>query len=197
MMDQLLTKAGALYKDREKIAFSAMLIAGSVAFYFSYAPGIIALSPPDWISGGWIQGFEVVASYNTVGFFLALVLMAFAYGFWSWAFLPEPATIYTMGVLRGILGRDAIIRQAIGKRFRILLDGGSHIDVSCRIKGPGGEWFLYRLTSSRYMHNNLEGIAFRHGMSVRDGRFTSQISSDELHSRTLLLAKAMMLVNTT
>ncbi|MHA2003586.1 MAG: hypothetical protein ACW960_05700 [Candidatus Thorarchaeota archaeon] len=192
-MDQLLRKAGALYKEREKIAVSALLIAGTVAFYLFYSPGIFDLAPPDWFPRGWIQGFEVVASFNTIGFILALALMVLAYSFWTWAFLPSPAAIYTMGVLRGILGPDAIIKQTIGKKFRVMLESGSHVDVSCRIKGPGGDWFHYQLTSSKMEGENLESIAFRHGMSFQDGYFTSHVSSEELHSRTLLLAKAMML----
>ena len=192
-MDQLLTKARALYKEREKIAFAALLIVGTVAFYLFYSPGIIDLAPPDWFPRFGIQGFEVVASYNTIGFLLALSLMAFAYSFWTWAFLPSPAAIYTKGVLRGILGPDAIIKQSIGKKFRVILEGGSHIDVNCRIKGPGGNWFHYQLTSSRLEGDNLGIIALRHGMSLQDARFTSHVSSEELHSRTLLFTKAMML----
>jgi hypothetical protein len=194
-MDQLLTNARALYKEREKIAFSALLIAGTVAFYLIYSPGIFDLAPPDWFPRGWIQGFEVVASFNTIAFFLALGLMVLAYSFWTWAFLPSPAAIYTMGVLRGILGPDVIIRQSIGKKFRVVLESGSHIDVSCSIKRPGGEWFHYRLVSSKVEGENLDNIAFRHGMSIQDGHFTSHVSSDELHSRTLLLTKAMMFVD--
>ncbi|MHA1926055.1 MAG: hypothetical protein ACW974_09080 [Candidatus Thorarchaeota archaeon] len=191
-MDQLLTKARALYKEREKIAISALLIAGTVAFYLFYSPGIFDLAPPDWFPGGWIQGFEVVASFNTIGFILALGLMVLFYSFWTWAFLPRPAVIFTMGVLRGILGPDVIIGQSIGKKFRVMLEGGSHIDMSCRIKGPGNDWFDYRLASSKLEGKNLDSIAFRHGMSFQDGRFTSHVSSEELHSRTLLLVKAMM-----
>ncbi|MHA2386746.1 MAG: hypothetical protein ACXAEE_11110 [Candidatus Thorarchaeota archaeon] len=191
-MDQLLTKARALYKEREKIAFSALLIAGTVAFYLFYFSGIIDLAPPDGFPGQGILGFEVVASYNTIGFFLALAFMVLAYSFWTWAFLPSPAAIYTMGVLRGILGPNAIIKQSIGKRFRVILESGIHFEVSCSIKGPGGDWFHYRLTSSKLEGKNLDNIAFRHGMSFQDGHFTSHVSSEELHSRTLLLAKAMM-----
>lgn len=194
-MDQLLMKARALHNERKKIAFSALLIAGTVAFYLFYSPGIIDLPPPDWFPRGWIQGFEVVASFNTIAFFLALGLMVLAYSVWTWAFLPSPAAIYTMGVLRGILGPDVIIRQSIGKKFRVMLEGGNHIDVSCSIKGLGGEWFNYRLVSSKVEGENLDSIALRHGMSIQDGHFTSHVSNDELHSRTLLLAKAMMFVN--
>ncbi|MHA2140037.1 MAG: hypothetical protein ACXADC_18325 [Candidatus Thorarchaeota archaeon] len=195
-MDQLLMKARALYKDREKIAFSALLIAGTVAFYLFYSSGIIGLTPPDWFPRGWTQGFEVVASLNTMGFFLAFALMVFAYSFWSWAFLPSPAAIYTRGVLRGILGSNVIIKQSIGKRFKVIFEDGRYINVSCRIKEPGGGWFLYRLASSKMSGNRLDSIALRHGMSLQDGHFTSSVTSDELHHRTLLLAKAMNLVST-
>jgi hypothetical protein len=191
-MDELLTSARALYKEREKIAISALLIVGAVAFYLFYSPGIFDLAPPDSFSHGWIQGFEVIASYNTIGFFLALCLMILAYSFWTWAFLPSPAALYTEGVLRGILGLDVTIKQSIGKKFRVLLEGDRYINVSCRIKGTDGDWFNYRLTSSKLQVDNLEAIALRHGMSVRNSCLTSHVSCEELHSRTLLLAKAMM-----
>jgi hypothetical protein len=194
-MDELLTNAKALYKEREKIAVSALLIVGTVAFYLFYSPGIFDLTPPEIFSDGWIQGFEVIASYNTIGFFIALSLMILVYSFWSRAFLPSPAAIYTEGVLRGILGPDVTILQTIGKRFRILLEDGRHIDVNCRIKGTNGDWFNYRLTSSKLCVDNLDAIALRHGMSVRDNRLTSHVSNEELHARTLLLARAMMLTS--
>jgi len=148
-MDELLTNARALYKEREKIAISALLIAGTVAFYLFYSPGILDLAPPEFFSDGWIQGFEVIASYNTIGFFLSLCLMVLAYSFWTWAFLPSPAAIFTEGVLRGILGSDVTIKQSIGKNFRVLLEGDRHIDVNCRIKGTNGDWFNYQLNSSK------------------------------------------------
>ncbi|MFX0053360.1 MAG: hypothetical protein ACFFAX_09075 [Promethearchaeota archaeon] len=191
-MDELLTNARALYKEREKIAFSAILIVGTISFYLFYSPGIFDLTPPEIFSDGWIQGFEVIASYNTIGFFLALCLMVLAYSFWTWAFLPSPATIFTEGVLRGILGADVTIKQSIGKNFRVLLDDDRYIDVNCLIKGADGDWFNYRLTSSRLLGDNLEAIALRHGMSVKGSRLTSHVSNEELHARTLLLAKAMM-----
>ena len=191
-MDQLLTKAIALYKEREKIAFSTLLIAGTVAFYLFYSPGIFDLAPPEWFDNGWIQGFEVVASFNTIGFLLALGLMILVLSFWTRAFLPSPASIYTKGVLEGILGPNVIIRQSIGKKFRVMLESGGYIDVSCSIKGPGGDWFHYQLTSSKLKGENLNHVALRHGMSLQNGHFTSHISSEELHSRTLLLAKAML-----
>ncbi|MFW9912034.1 MAG: hypothetical protein ACFFEU_06165 [Candidatus Thorarchaeota archaeon] len=194
-MDELLTNARALYKEREKIAVSALLIVGTVAFYLFYSPGIFDLTPPEIFPDGWIQGFEVIASYNTIGFFLALCLMVLVYSFWSWAFLPSPAAIFTEGVFRGILGPEVTIKQSIGKRFRILLEDNCHIDVNCRIKGTNGDWFNYRLTSSRLRVDNLEAIALRHGMFVKDNRLTSHVSNEELHARTLLLAKAIMLTS--
>jgi hypothetical protein len=191
-MDELLTNARALYKEREKIAISALLIVGTIAFYLFYSPGIFDLAPPEMFPDGVIQGFEVIASYNTIGFFLAVLLMVLAYGFWTWAFLPSPAAIYTEGVLRGILGPEVTINQSIGKSFRVLLEGDRYIDVSCRIKGTNGNWFNYRLTSSKLHFDSLETIGLRHGMSVKDGRLTSRVSNEELHARTLLLAKAIM-----
>ena len=194
-MDQLLTKAKALYEDRVKIAFSAVLIVGTVAFYLFYSSGIQVLGdPPDWFPSGWAQGLEVVASYNTIGFILALGFMVLMYGFWQWAFLPSPAAIYTMGVLRGILGREIEIKQSIGRRFRVLLEDGKHIDIECKIKEPSGNWFLFRLSSSRLIGSGLEELALRHGMSLKGNRFVSSVFNDEFHHRTLLLAKAMSLI---
>lgn len=193
-MDKLLDKAKVLYQDRVKIAFSAILITGTIAFYLFYSSGIQVLEPPPWFPRGSIQGLEVVASYNTIGFILAVGLMILLYGFWQWAFLPSPAAIYTRGVLRGILGRNVEINQKIGRRFRVLLEDGKHIDIECRIKEPSGNWFLFRLSSSRLSGEGLDGLALRHGMSLKDNRFVSSVYNDEFHHRILLLAKAMSFV---
>ncbi|MFX0108201.1 MAG: hypothetical protein ACFE7R_07950 [Candidatus Hodarchaeota archaeon] len=195
MMDHLLKKAKALYQDRQRIAFSTLLVVFAITFYLFYSPGIYTLAePPRWFPSGWTAGLEVVASYNTIGFFLAFALMVFAYGFWSWAFLPTPASLYTVSVLQGILGSRAEIRQIIGKRFRAILASGAHIDIVCRVKEQSnGEWFVYRLASSPVEKSDAENIALRHGMSLRNHRFTTSVGNTELHSRTLLLAKALTL----
>ncbi len=192
-MDHLLKKARALYIDRERIALSAILVVTAIAFYLFYSSGIVVLpAPPEWFPIGVVAGMEVVASYNTLGFLLTVVLMVLAYGFWSWAFLPSPAVTFTEGVLRGILGPNVVIKQSIGKRFRVLLEDGTHIDLNCRIKeSETGEWFTYQLVTSPIVGSNLEEIALRHGMSFRDGRFTTRVSYDELHHRILLLARAI------
>ncbi|NHJ14307.1 MAG: hypothetical protein EAX95_11560 [Candidatus Thorarchaeota archaeon] len=193
-MDTLLKKSKALYRDREKIAFSTMLIVFTVVFYLLYSPGISTLfvEPPIWIPWGWTEGLEVVVSINTFVLLAAVVAMFIAYSLWSWAFLPSPAAIYTVGVLRGILGPSVAIKQRIGKRFRVLLENGNRIDISCRIKEhDSGDWFVYQLKSSPIFRDDLEYIALRHGMSVRNGCFTTIVSNDELHHRTILLAKAI------
>lgn len=197
-MDHLLKKARALYEDRVRIALSAILIVITTAFFLFYSSGIHYLpEPPNGfpISIGWVEGMEVVASYNTLGFLLTVVLMIIAYGFWSWAFLPSPAVIFTQGVLKGILGPNVVIRQSIGKRFRVFLEDGTQINLNCSIKeSETGEWFVYRLETSPIVGSNLEEIALRHGMSIRDRRFTTCVSNDELHHRVLLLAKAISMV---
>jgi len=192
-MDYHLKKARALYRDRERIALSALLVVAAVAFFLFYSSGIHVLPPPpQWFPEGWASGFEVVASFNTLGFLLSLALMLLAYGVWSWAFLPSPAVTYTMGVLRGIFGSKVEIKHSIGRRFRVFLDGGLHIDIACKIKDPDtGEWFLYRLVSSPMEADNLADVALRNGMSVSKGRFASWVSNDEFHHRILLMAKAM------
>ncbi|MHA2380264.1 MAG: hypothetical protein ACXADO_12775 [Candidatus Thorarchaeota archaeon] len=197
-MDHLLKKARALYKDRERIALSALLVVSAVAFFLFYSSGIHVLPPPPQLfPEGWAAGMEVVASFNTLGFLMSVALMVLAYGIWTWAFLPSPAVIYTQGVLRGIFGRKVEIEQSIGRRFRVLLENGSYINMTCKMKEPeSGEWFVYKLVSSKMTDNNLEEIALRHGMAVSEGRFTSWVSNDELHHRILLLAKAMSLVPT-
>ncbi|MFX1416280.1 MAG: hypothetical protein ACFFC0_05685, partial [Promethearchaeota archaeon] len=111
---------------------------------------------------------------------------------WSWAFLPSPAVMYTMGVLRGIFGSRVEIKHSIGRRFRVFLDSGLHIDITCKIKDlDTGEWFLYRVASSPIEADNLANVALRNGMSVSKGRFVSWVSNDEFHLRILLMAKAM------
>ncbi|UCE09332.1 MAG: hypothetical protein JSW61_10170 [Candidatus Thorarchaeota archaeon] len=194
-MDRLLKRAQGLYLDRQRIALSAFMVVFVVTLYMFYSPGIVGIAePPEWFPPGWSEGLEVVASFNTVGFLLAFAVMVFAYGFWQWAFLPTPAVSYTRTVLAGIFGRGAKVTQTIGKRFRVFLDGDAYVDVTCRIRGQGsGNWFAYRLTSSPISRTDAEDIALRHGMSVKKGRFTTWISNEELHSRTLLLAKAMYL----
>lgn len=196
-MDQLLNRAKALYRDREKIAFSTLLIVFTVTVWVLYSPGIFPLfvEPPDWIPWGWTEGLEVVVSINTFVFIGAIALMVIAYSLWAWAFLPNPAVIYTMGVLQGILGPNVKIKQTIGKRFRVLLDNNMHMDIKCRIKEQGsGDWFVYRLSSSPLKGENLENIALRHGMRLAKDRFMTWVGCDELHHRTILLAKAMSIV---
>jgi hypothetical protein len=196
-LDTLLDRALALYKDRQKIALATLLIVFTITFYIFYVPtGIIGISNeiPPWVSGGWAQGFQIVYSFNTVGFMVAFALMAFAYAFWSWAFLPSPATAYTVAVLRGVFGQHAEIRQSIGKRFSIVLDNGATVNITCRIKQQGtDDWFAYRLVSSELTSPDLENIALRHGFSVSGGKISSWISNDELHSRGMLFLTAIML----
>ncbi|MHA1928028.1 MAG: hypothetical protein ACTSV2_05530 [Candidatus Thorarchaeota archaeon] len=195
-MDKLLVLSKSLYKDRQRIALATMMIIFTFAFYVFYSPGIYGLGtePPANFPYGWTQGFEVVYSFNTVGFFLAFALMVLAYGFWSWAFLPTPAVTYTMGILRGIFGQSAKIKQSFGKRFKILLDSGDEITLTCRLREHGsGDWFVYRLESSIIQGKNAEEIALRHGMSLKKKKFVSWVGNDELHGRMLLLAKAISL----
>jgi len=195
-MDRLLEHAKSLYADRQRVALAAMMIAFSVTLYLFYSPGIYAIpaEPPIQLPPGWVQGFEIVYSFNTVGFFLAFAVMVFMYAFWSWAFLPTPAVNYTSAVLRGIFGPRSPIAQSIGKRFRVVLNEKTWIDLTCHIKEQGsGAWFVYKLTSSPLRTSHLEEIALRHGFGTKDGRLTTWVSSDELHSRSILLAKAMAL----
>jgi hypothetical protein len=197
-MDYNLKKAQALYKDRERIGLSALLVVAAVAFYLFYSSGIHFLPPIPGFppAEGWVSDFAVVASFNTLGFLLSLALMLLAYGVWSWAFLPSPAVIYTMGVLRGIFGSKVEVKRSIGGRFRVFLGSGLHIDIACKIKDPDtGEWFQYRLASSPLVADNLIDVALRNGMSVSKDRLASWVSNDEFHHRILLMAKAMSMVS--
>ncbi len=197
-MDNLLLHAKGLFKERQRIALATLLIIFTFTFYIFYSQNIygIVTVPPDWVPPGWAQGFEVMYSFNTIGFILALAIMVFMYAFWSWAFLPAPAVYYTLGVIRGIFGSDVEIKQTIGKRFRILLENGKEVYIKCRIKEYGsGEWFVYRLISSRIDAANIEEIALRHGMSVDKGRFISWVGNEELYGRMLLMARAMKIAS--
>jgi hypothetical protein len=135
-----------------------------------------------------------VYSFNTVGFFLAFTIIALVYAFWCWAFLPIPAANYTVAVLRGVFGPSAKITQLVGRRFKVLLTGTMWIDMTCRIKERGsGTWFVYRLTSSPISTPDLQDIAMRHGMSAKSNCFSACINSDELHQRSILMARALSL----
>ncbi|MCF2138129.1 MAG: hypothetical protein K9W43_12935 [Candidatus Thorarchaeota archaeon] len=192
-MDPLLKQAQALYHDRQKIALATILVAFTATLYILYNAPIIWIGPaPDIpVPTGWVAGFETVASFNTVGLFLAVSIMIFFYAFWTWAYLPNPATVYTQAVIQGILGEDINIRQMIGRRFRISLENGTEISIRCRTRNGSGEWFVYNLESSPIEDKRLEEIALRHGMHTNNGRFSTWVSSDELHSRLLLLTKAI------
>lgn len=199
MEDTLLKQARALYNDRLRIALAALIIVFFVTFYIFYSPEIITLgaTPPPGIDySGWTQGFAVVASVNTVGFFSAIALMALICRFWSWAFLPGPASTYTLAVLEGIFSSKVTIKHSFGKRFKVMLENGLQFDVNCSIKEKNtGEWFVYRLMSTQLQCSQLRNIALRHGFGVKNDRIVGSVSNDELHHRTILLTKAMMLAN--
>jgi hypothetical protein len=195
MDNELLLEAKALYKDRIRIALSAFIIVFSISFFLYYTSGLTGLGETQ-PSTGWTQSLQVVAVFNNVGLIIAVALMVLAFRFWSWAFLPGPASLFTMSILRGILGPNAIIRQTIGKRFRVTLENGLSFNVNCYIQEKGtDEWFTYRLISSELNNGDLRNIALRHGFSLKESRFVANVSNDELHHRTILLTKAMMIAN--
>lgn len=196
MENDLLKQARALYKDRLRIAMSAVIIVIFLAFTFFFNLGYLGTAPAGQIPSGWTQGLSVVTSLNSVGFFISIAIMMLIYRFWSWAFLPGPASTFTYAILEGILGKDVLIKHSIGKRFKVTLESGLQFELSCKIKdGPSGEWFLYRLVSSEINNRNLKNIALRHGFGVKNNRLVASVSNDELHSRTLLLAKAMTIAS--
>ena len=199
--DTLLKQARALYKDRLRIALAAFIIVFAISFYLFYSPEIISLGtvpPVGNIPAGWTTGFAVVASVNTIGFFLAVAIMVLIFRFWSWAFLPGPASTFTLAILKGILGSKITIKHTLGKRFRVTLENGLHFDVNCRIKEKDtGEWFVYRLVSEQLQSDKLRNIALRHGFGVKNNCLVANVSNDELHHRTFLLTKAMMLAGST
>ena len=196
MENELLKQARALYKDRLRIAMSALIIVVFLSFLFFFRFSDFVIPPSEGFPSGWTQGLSVVTSLNSVGFLLSILMMFLIYQFWSWAFLPGPAMTYTYGILQGILGPNAKIKHIIGKRFRVTLEDGLQFEVSCRIKDKSsGEWFLYRLMSPRFVNKNLRDIALRHGFGVKHNRMVANVSNDELHHRTLLLAKAITIVS--
>ncbi|MHA3963257.1 MAG: hypothetical protein AM325_006925 [Candidatus Thorarchaeota archaeon SMTZ1-45] len=194
MENELLLEAKALYKDRIRIALSAFIILFSIAFFIYYTTGIAGLGTIPRGLPGVSQGLEVVAAFNNVGLLVAVALMVLVFRFWSWAFLPGPASLFTTSVLRGILGPNVIIKQFIGKRFEVTLDTGQIFNVNCHIQEKGtDDWFSYRLVSSKLQNGDLKNVALRHGFSFKNDRFIASISNDELHHRTLLMAKALMI----
>jgi len=198
MEDDLLKQARALYKDRLRIALSAMLIVFTTTCYVFYNLALRGTDVPDGSVGGSTQGFQAAVSFNTIGFTISILLMALVFRFWSWAFLPGPAAIFTLGVLEGILGPKVTIEQVIGKRFNVTLENGMQFEVSCRTRNRGtDEWFSYRLVTSPLEGNGLREVALRHGFALKNDRFVATVSSDELHQRTFLLTKAMMVASST
>jgi hypothetical protein len=196
MEDLRLKHARALYKDRVRIVLSAMLIVFASTFYFFYSPAIIGigLTPPSDYPRSSTLGLEVVASYNTIGFLISVLIMAALFRFWSWAFLPSPAITFTFAVLEGILGPKASIKQVLGKRFKVTLENGLQFEVICKTRERGtGDWFNFRLITSPLQGESLHEIALRHGLGIQQNRFVATVSSEELHQRTFLLAKAMMM----
>ncbi|MFW9798368.1 MAG: hypothetical protein ACFFE2_15120 [Candidatus Thorarchaeota archaeon] len=195
MENELLLEAKALYKDRIRIALSAFIIVFSITFFVYYTTGIAGLG--EFTSGtGWTQSLRVVAAFNNIGLITAVALMIIAFRFWSWAFLPGPASLFTTSVLRGILGPNVTIKQSIGKRFKVTLENGLSFNISCYVQEKGTEdWFSFRLVSSELKNGNLKDVALRHGFALKEGRFVANVSNDELHHRTLLLAKAMSIAS--
>lgn len=198
MEDMLLKQARALYKDRLRIALAAFIVVFSITFYLFYNPEIISIGafPPVGWNQGWTQGFAVVASVNTIGFCLSVALIVLIFRFWSWAFLPGPALTYTLAILKGILGTKTTIRHTYGKKIKVTLENGLQFDVNCRIKEKGtDEWFVYRLVSTQLHCEQLRNIALRHGFGVKNNRLVANISNNELHHRTFLLTKALILAS--
>lgn len=192
--NNLLLEAKALYRDRIRIVLSALIIIFSITFYLYYTSGIAGLDNPLPNGNGVSRAIQVVAAFNNIGLLIAIALMVIAFQFWSWAFLPGPASLFTMSVLRGILGPGASITQTIGKHFEVTLENGLMFSISCHIQEKGtDDWFSYRLVSSELQNGNLRNVALRHGFSLKDSRFVANVGNDELHHRTLLLAKAMMI----
>ncbi len=143
MENDLLKQARALYKDRLRIALAALIIVAFFMFSFFFTSNYFAPVPSGALPSGWTQGLAVVTSLNSIGFFLSILMMIVIIQFWSWAFLPGPASTYTYAILRGILGETTKIKHIIGKRFRITLENGLQFEVRCKIKDrPSGEWFL-------------------------------------------------------
>jgi hypothetical protein len=196
-MDRLLEHARALYLDRRRIALAAMVVIFSVTFYLFYSPGIYSIpSEPPVLPPGWVQGFRIVYSFNTVGFFLAISIIVFVYTFWCWAFLPIPAANYTLAVLRGVFGPSPRISQRIGGRFKVSITQKMWMELACRVKEQGsGMWFVYKMTSSPISTPHVGDIAVRHGMSASNGRFNAWVNSGELHQRTILMVRAMLLAS--
>ncbi len=209
MEDMLLKQARALYNDRLRIALAAFIVIFAISAYLFYSPEIIGLGitpGPSTIPGvtsapaaiGLPQGFAVIASVNTLGFLVSIGIMVLIFRFWQWAFLPGPATSFTLAILRGILGPKTAIKHSFGRRFKVTMQNGLQFDVKCLIKEKeSNEWFVYRLTSSPIQSSQLRTIALRHGFTVQDNRFVASVSNDELHSRTFLLTKAMMMATST
>ncbi len=196
MENELLLEAKALYKDRIRIALSAFIIVFSITFFVYYTSGLAGLGTIQPSPNGTIQGLEVITAFNNIGLLIAVFLMVAAFQFWSWAFLPGPASLFTLSVLRGILGPKAVIKQSIGKRFKVILDTGLSFSLSCFIQEKGtDDWFTYQLVSSELRNGDLRNVALRHGFSLKGSRFVASVSNDELHHRTLLLAKAMTLAS--
>ncbi|TFG31353.1 hypothetical protein EU527_12630 [Candidatus Thorarchaeota archaeon] len=196
MTNELLKEAKALYKDRLRIAMAAFIIVTFSAFSYFFNPVYLGVDPIGGFPSGWTQGIAIITSPNSVGFIISVLMMFLIYQFWSWAFLPGPASTYTYGILEGIFRNKATIKYIIGKRFKITLENGLQFNVNCMIKDKAsGEWFLYRLVSSQLKNVHVRDIALRHGFGVDGNRIVANVSNDELHHRTLLLVKALSIAS--
>ena len=194
--NSLLLEAKALYKDRIRIALSAFIIVFAITYFVYYTTGIAGLEETPPFYEGVTRGWQVVAAFNTTGLLIVVALMVIAFRFWVWAFLPGPASLFTVSVVRGILGPDSIVKQTVGKRFKVTLDNELSFRINCYIQEKGtDDWFTYRLVSSELHTANLRNVALRHGFALQGNRFVANVSNDELHHRTFLLAKAMLVAS--
>ncbi len=196
-MDRLLRYAQALYRDRSRLANATVLIVIGGAFYMAYGSVVLPLffMPIEIEHDGWVQGIQFIYSYNTLAFIIAVLAILVIHALWTWAFLPSPAVIFVQGILRGVFGQSIPIARHIGGRFRVQFVRDTYVDVACRIHDYGSdEWFTFRLRSSPFVGMGVEEVALRHGLSYSHHRLMTRATSDELYGRTLIFARAMIVL---
>ncbi len=191
-------QAQALYRDRMRLANAALLFVIGGMFYMAYGSTVQPLiTVPSFVSSdGWVQSIQYIYSYNTLAFVFVVLVMVLLHTYWTWAFLPSPATLFILNVLRGIFGGSINIARHIGGRFRVWFTRDAYLDIFCHVHDHRSDgWFTFLLRSSPVTGKDVEEVALRHGLSYSHKRLTTHATNEELYGRTLLLARAMLMLN--
>ncbi|MEM2142673.1 MAG: hypothetical protein QXS20_04755 [Candidatus Thorarchaeota archaeon] len=194
-MDERLEISLALYRERVKIVVSSLVAISAVAAYLSFSPlvqDLLSVAPPMWAGEGWVLGNTVFYGSATLLFVVTTVVVALVLFAWLRCSLPYPLANYILEVLNFAFGFHAVVFRRFGGRFRTVLPDHVQLDILCKFSNRGREDGLcFQVSVSPIEASNLEEIAMRHGLHVRDHKLGMTASADEFRSRTILLAAAL------